>query len=80
MGLLKRRSTDSPLSPPPPDRLARMSTDDVYLMVEAALMESQFLFSKVRSSAPEDKKAALAWVKSGLETALMGAHSLSERV
>jgi len=79
MGLLKRKkNTPPPL--PEVTKLQRMPTEDVYLMLEASLMEAQHNLSQFRSTPEDQRGALLAWLQSSSETITLGCKELSQRI
>lgn len=76
MGLRLRRKKSPSSAPPSPTRLARMSDEDIYLMLETALMGAQQRLSEYRSSPRDMRGAILAW----LQTELMAATAASDEM
>ena len=80
MGLLSRKKKETPNEPPTLTKLAKMPTEDIYLLMETSLMEAQQYLSKFRSSDEETRGAILAWVQTKVSTLNVGCQELSNRV
>lgn len=80
MGLIGRKNKAKPDEAPSPTRLAKMSNDDIYLLLETSLMSAQQQLTVYRTSPATDKAALLAWIVSNLETATLGCQEMSSRI
>lgn len=80
MGLRLKRRKETPPEIPIPEKLAALSTDDVYLMIESALMEAQYRLSQYRTSSLADKIAHLEWMRTSLGAAQIGIEEFSRRI
>ena len=79
MGLIGRKKT-KPEESPSPTRLAKMSNDDIYVLLETSLMSAQQQLTVYRTSPASDKAALLNWIISNLETATLGCQEMSNRI
>jgi hypothetical protein len=80
MGLLGRKKSVTPPAPPEETKLAKMPTEDIYLLMETSLMEAQNYLSKFRGSDEETRGALIAWVQSGVAIMDIGCKELSRRI
>jgi len=80
MGLISRKNKANNEEPPSPTKLAKMSNDDIYLILETSLMSAQQQLTVYRSSPASDKAALLNWISSNLETASLGCQEMSSRI
>lgn len=79
MGLRLKRKEPMPTAPPSNERLARMSDDDLYLMLESALMNAQQRCSDYRSTPRDSRGAILAWLQTEVAIAAVAAGELTHR-
>lgn len=76
---LRLKKTKAALVPPEPSRLSRMSDEDIYLMLETALMGAQQRLTEYRGSPRDVRGALLAWLQSELMVAVAAATEMTHR-